>query len=78
MKPPCPPRPQEHIIIAEQCLRAGVKVVSLAPRFLGDFEKGVDYKGDLAAFPPLPGRPCGDSGTAGRQQCLQAVAAFGL
>lgn len=47
---PLPTTPQEHIIIAEQCLRAGVKVVSLAPRFLGDFEKGVDYKGDLAAF----------------------------
>lgn len=40
----------EHLIIAEQCLKAGMKLVSLAPRFIGDFEKGVDFKGDLAAL----------------------------
>ncbi|HID24069.1 MAG TPA: hypothetical protein EYP14_16940 [Planctomycetaceae bacterium] len=40
----------EHYIIADQCLRRGVKLISLAPRFPGDFEKGVDYKGDLAAL----------------------------
>ena len=40
----------EHYIIADQCLRRGVKLVSLAPRFPGDFEKGVDYKGDLSAL----------------------------
>jgi hypothetical protein len=40
----------EHYIIADQCLSRGMKLVSLAPRFIGDFEKGVDYKGDLAAF----------------------------
>ncbi len=37
----------EHFIIAEQCLIHGMKLVSLAPRFVGDFEKGVDFKGDL-------------------------------
>lgn len=40
----------EHYIIADQCFRHGMKLVSLAPRFIGDFEKGVDYKGDVAAF----------------------------
>jgi hypothetical protein len=40
----------EHYIIADQCLRGGMKLVSLAPRFIGDFEKGVDFKGDLAAL----------------------------
>lgn len=40
----------EHYIIADQCLRRGMKLVSLAPRYVGDFEKGVDYKGDLAAL----------------------------
>lgn len=40
----------EHYIIAEQCLRGGMKLVSLAPRFIGDFEKGVDYRGDLLAL----------------------------
>ena len=40
----------EHFIIADQCIKAGVKLVSLAPRYIGDFEKGVDYKGDLKAL----------------------------
>jgi hypothetical protein len=40
----------EHYVIADQCLRGGMKLVSLAPRYIGDFEKGVDYKGDLAAL----------------------------
>ncbi|MEM7011796.1 MAG: tagaturonate epimerase family protein [Verrucomicrobiota bacterium] len=37
----------EHYIIADQCLSGGMKLVSLAPRFIGDFEKGVDFKGDV-------------------------------
>jgi hypothetical protein len=40
----------EHYIIADQCLSRGMQLVSLAPRFIGDFEKGVDFKGDLAAL----------------------------
>jgi tagaturonate epimerase len=40
----------EHFIIAEQCLQGGMRLVSLAPRFIGDFEKGVDYRGDLKAL----------------------------
>jgi len=40
----------EHYIIAEQCLMNGMKLVSLAPRFIGDFEKGVDYKGTVSAL----------------------------
>ena len=40
----------EHIYIAHELKRLGVKWVSLAPRYVGDFEKGVDYIGDLAAF----------------------------
>ncbi|TWT77610.1 hypothetical protein Pla123a_14060 [Posidoniimonas polymericola] len=40
----------EHYIIAEQCLKAGMKLVSLAPRFIGELEKGVDYIGDVAAL----------------------------
>lgn len=38
----------EHYIIAEQCLSRGMKLVSLAPRFIGELEKGVDYIGDVA------------------------------
>lgn len=40
----------EHYIVADQCLKRGMKLVSLAPRFVGTLEKGVDYIGDLAAF----------------------------
>ena len=41
---------REHLFFAMELKRRGVNVVSLAPRFIGEFEKGVDYKGDLAAF----------------------------
>jgi len=40
----------EHYIVADQCIKRGMKLVSLAPRFIGDFEKGVDYKGDVEAL----------------------------
>lgn len=40
----------EHIIIVSELKRLGVKWVSLAPRYIGRFEKGVDYIGDLDAF----------------------------
>jgi len=40
----------EHAYIAHELKRAGVKWVSLAPRFVGEFEKGVDYIGNLEAF----------------------------
>ena len=40
----------EHYIVADQCLKRGMKLVSLAPRFIGELEKGVDYKGDLVAL----------------------------
>ena len=40
----------EHAIIARECLASDMPLVSLAPRFIGDFEKGVDYKGDLGAL----------------------------
>ena len=40
----------EHFYVAHELKRLGVDFVSLAPRFIGEFEKGIDYKGDLAAF----------------------------
>jgi hypothetical protein len=40
----------EHIYIASELKRNGVQWVSLAPRFVGRFEKGVDYIGDLNDF----------------------------
>ncbi|GIK71859.1 MAG: hypothetical protein BroJett021_08470 [Chloroflexota bacterium] len=40
----------EHYFIANELLQRGAPVVSLAPRFVGKFQKGVDYMGDLAVF----------------------------
>ncbi len=40
----------EHIYIVHELKRLGVIWVSLAPRYVGDFEKGVDYIGDLGEF----------------------------
>lgn len=45
-----PTSPQEHYYVASELRRLGVKWVSLAPRFVGRFEKGVDYIGDLTEF----------------------------
>ncbi len=41
---------QEHIYIASELKRLGVQWVSMAPRYIGRFEKGIDYIGDLAAL----------------------------
>jgi hypothetical protein len=40
----------EHIYIASELLRQGVKWISFAPRLVGRFEKGVEYIGDLGVF----------------------------
>jgi tagaturonate epimerase len=45
-----PTSPLEHVFIAGELSRMGVEWVSLAPRYVGRFEKGVDYIGDLAVF----------------------------
>ena len=45
-----PTTPAEHVYVARELARLGVRWESLAPRFVGRFEKGVDYIGDLAAF----------------------------
>jgi hypothetical protein len=42
--------PFEHFFIVSELKRIGVSFVSLAPRFVGDFEKGIEYKGDIALF----------------------------
>jgi hypothetical protein len=47
---PQPTSLAEHYIIADQFRRHGLKLISVAPKFIGDFEKGVDYKGDLRAL----------------------------
>jgi hypothetical protein len=45
-----PTTPLEHYFIVNELTRMDVRFSSLAPRFIGRFEKGVDYIGDLAAL----------------------------
>lgn len=45
-----PTTPEEHFFVAQELQRLGVQWVSLAPRFVGSFQKGVDYIGDLGEF----------------------------
>jgi len=40
----------EHLLVATELRRLGVEWVGLAPRFVGHFEKGIDYRGDLELF----------------------------
>lgn len=40
----------DHRIIVTELLREKVNLFSLAPRFAGEFEKGIDYKGSLEEF----------------------------
>jgi hypothetical protein len=41
---------EEHFFIANELRRLDVPFVSLAPRFIGRFEKGVDYIGNIDKF----------------------------
>jgi len=45
-----PTLPSHHLFIASELLRRGVSVTSIAPRFVGEFQKAIDYIGDLAEF----------------------------
>src|SRR5688572_18907377 len=45
-----PQTPQELLIILALLADAGVKAQTIAPKFTGRFNKGVDYVGDLAQF----------------------------
>lgn len=46
-----PTSPLEHLFFALELNRRGVRnVVSLAPRFVGEMEKGIDYRGDAKEF----------------------------
>src|ERR1035437_4378546 len=42
--------PIDHVYLATELHRLGVSWVSFAPRFVGEFEKGIDYLGDQAEF----------------------------
>jgi tagaturonate epimerase len=42
-----PTKPAEHIVVVSELQRLGMNFVSFAPRFVGRFEKGVEYIGDI-------------------------------
>lgn len=41
---------QGHLFVAEEISHGGVSITSLAPRFVGEFQKGIDYIGNLTDF----------------------------
>lgn len=45
-----PTVPSHHLFIARELQHRGVLVNSMAPRFIGEFEKGIDYIGDRDQF----------------------------
>lgn len=45
-----PTTPLEHIFVAKELQDTGVELFSLAPRFVGNIQKGIDYIGDLEVF----------------------------
>ena len=42
--------PLRTFFVANELTLAGVEVTSLAPRFCGEFQKGIDYIGDVEQF----------------------------
>lgn len=45
-----PTTPLQHYFVANELSYAKVDITTLAPRFCGEFQKGVDYIGDLKQF----------------------------
>ncbi len=45
-----PTTPEQHFFVANELARRGVKFDTMAPRFCGEFQKGIDYIGDLTQF----------------------------
>jgi len=45
-----PTTPTQHYFVANELTRRGVKLDTMAPRFCGEFQKGVDYIGDIKQF----------------------------
>lgn len=40
----------QHFYVANELIRQEVKPATIAPRFCGEFQKGIDYKGNLEQF----------------------------
>ncbi|NCC63588.1 MAG: hypothetical protein EOM15_02880 [Spirochaetia bacterium] len=42
--------PKSHLFIALELKRRKISITTLAPRFFGEFQNGIDYHGDIALF----------------------------
>ena len=42
-----PTKPAEHVVVVSELKRLGMEFISFAPRFVGRFEKGVEFIGDI-------------------------------
>jgi len=45
-----PTTPEAHFFVASELMKMQVEVTSLAPKFCGEFQKGIDYIGDIDRF----------------------------
>ncbi|HOJ09849.1 MAG TPA: tagaturonate epimerase family protein [Clostridiales bacterium] len=45
-----PTTPESHYFVASELIAGGVEITSLAPRFCGEFQKGIDYRGYIKQF----------------------------
>jgi len=45
-----PTTPLQHYFVARELIDSGVSFATMAPRFCGEFQKGIDYIGDLVQF----------------------------
>ncbi|WNQ13382.1 tagaturonate epimerase family protein [Paenibacillus aurantius] len=45
-----PTDPASHYLVAKELYSRGVEIFSMAPRFCGEFQKGIDYIGDIGQF----------------------------
>jgi hypothetical protein len=47
---PFPTPPETHLFLMIILRHRGVRINSLAPRFIGEFQKGIDYRGEVQVF----------------------------
>ena len=45
-----PTTPEQHFVVANELSRRKIQIQTLAPRFIGEFQKGIDYIGDISDF----------------------------
>ena len=45
-----PTTPAQHFFVASELKRLGVRPATVAPRFCGEFQKGIDYIGDVEQY----------------------------